>query len=204
MAGQDLQRREILRIMAMASAASHFPGFTKWVFACAHDGAAGAQTVKPAKYTPQFCTAQEYRLVERLTELIIPSDGTPGAREAGVAEFVDFMVAHDSGKQYKFRTGITWLNAHSERLLGHLFVELSEAQQISILEPLAYKAKYREGEEDGREFFSSVKELTAMGFYSSEIGYKELDNPALKFYQKSPACPHTDDPEHKHLPPPKW
>ena len=34
--------------------------------------------------------------------------------------------------------------------------------------------------------------------------YKELDNPALKFYAESPACPHKDDPEHKHLPPPKW
>jgi hypothetical protein len=204
MAGQDLQRREILRIMAMASVASHFSGFTKWVFACAHPGAAGTPEIKPAKYTPQFFSPQEYPVVERLTELIIPSDGTPGAREAGVAEFVDFMVAHERDKQYKVRTGITWLNAHSERLLGHPFVELSEEQQVSILEPLAYKAKYREGEEDGREFFSSIKDLTAMGFYSSEIGYTELDNPALKFYQKSPACPHTDDPEHKHLPPPKW
>jgi len=60
---------------------------------------------------------------------------------------------------------------------GSSVCELSEAQQISILEPLAYKAKYREGEEDGREFLRSVKELTAMGFYSSEIGYKEVDNP---------------------------
>jgi hypothetical protein len=46
--------------------------------------------------------------------------------------------------------------------------------------------------------------MTAMGFYSSEIGYKEIDNPALKFYAESPACPHTDDREHKHLPPAKW
>jgi len=204
MAGQDLQRREILRILAMAAVASHYPGFTKWVFACAHPEAAGTRKIKPANYTPQFCSAQEYALVERLTELIIPSDERPGAREAGVAEFVDFMVAHDRERQYKFRTGITWLNAHSERLRGRPFVELSEEHQASILEPLAYKAKYREGEEDGREFFSSIKELTAMGFYSSEIGYKELDNPALKFYQVSPACPHADDPEHKHLPPPKW
>jgi len=204
MAGQDLQRREILRILAMGAVASHYPGFTKWVFACAHPGAAGTQKIKPAKYTPQFCSAQEYALVELLTELIIPSDERPGAREAGVAEFVDFMVAHDRERQYKFRTGITWLNAHSERLRAHPFVELSEEQQVSILEPLAYKAKYREGEEDGREFFSTIKELTAMGFYSSEIGYKELDNPALKFYQTSPACPHAGDPEHKHLPPPKW
>src|SRR6266853_1048757 len=203
MAGQDIQRREILRVMAMAAAAATFPGFTKWAFAGSHPPT-GALQIKPATYKLQFFSPEEYALVERLTELIIPSDGTPGAREAGVAEFVDFMLAHASGKQYTFRTGITWLNAHSERLLGHPFVELSEAQQISILEPLAYKAKYREGEEDGREFFGSAKELTAMGFYSSEIGYKEMDNPALKFYQKSPACPHPGDPEHKHLPPPKW
>jgi len=204
MAGQDIQRREILRIMAMAAAASHFPGFTTWAFAGAHPGAAGVQDIKPAKYTPQFFSAQEYAQVERLTELIIPSDETPGAREAGVAEFVDFMVAHDRDKQYPFRTGLTWLNAHSERLLGRTFMELSQAQQVSILEPLAYKAKYREGEEDGREFFKSMREMTAMGFYSSEIGYKEVDSPALKFYAESPACPHPDDPEHKHLPAPKW
>lgn len=204
MAGQDLQRREILRIMTIAAAASHFPGFTKWAFAAAHPGAAGLRDIKPAEYTPQFFSAQEYALVERLTELIIPSDQTPGAREAGVAEFVDFMVAHEHQKQYPFRTGLTWLNAHSERLLGGPFLQLSQDQQVSILEPLAYKAKYREGEEDGREFFNSMREMTAMGFYSSEIGYKELDNPALKFYAGSPACPQTDDPEHKHLPVPKW
>src|SRR5712692_786889 len=114
MAGQDIQRREILRIMTMAAAASHFPGFTKWAFACAHPGAAGTQHIKPVKYTPQFFSASEYTLVERLTELIIPSDETPGAREAGVSEFVDFMIAHDRDKQYPFRTGLTWLNAHSE------------------------------------------------------------------------------------------
>jgi len=43
-----------------------------------------------------------------------------------------------------------------------------------------------------------------MGFYSSEIGYRELDNPSLRFYGESPACPHVNDPAHQHLPPPKW
>src|SRR5262249_1114474 len=141
---------------------------------------------------------------ERLADLIIPTDQTPGAREAGVAEFVDFMISRDRDQQYKFRTGISWLNAHSERLLGKSFVELSEKDQIAILEPLAYKGKYREGEKDGRDFFRRMKEMTTMGFYTTEIGYKEIDNPALKFYAESPECPHKDDPEHKHLPPPKW
>jgi gluconate 2-dehydrogenase gamma chain len=203
MAGQDLQRREILRIMGMAGLAAHFPGFSSWAFAHSHP-APGPEQIKAAQYKPQFFSDHEYALVERLTELIIPSDGTPGAREAGVAEFVDFMVAHDRSQQYKLRTGLTWLNAHAERNLGCPFLALTQEQQVALLEPLAYKAKYRAGEEDGREFFRAIRELTAMGFYSSQIGYKELDNPALRYYAESPACPHPDDPEHKHLPPAKW
>jgi len=203
MAGQDLQRREMLRIMATAAAASNFPGFAKWSFICSHDHADPAQ-IRPEKYQPLFFSPSEYSVVERLTELIIPSDSTPGAKEAGVAEFVDFMVAHDTEQQYPMRLGISWLNAHCERLFSRAFLALAEAQQISVLEPLEYKARYRDGEEDGRKFFATIKELTVMGFYTTEIGYKEIDNPALKFYSHSPACPHPNDPEHKHLPPPKW
>src|SRR6266700_6717369 len=117
MAGQGIQRREILRIMALTGAASQFPGFTKWAFAYGHGGG-GTEQIRPAQYKPQFFSDREYALVERLTELIIPSDATPGAREAGVAEFVDFIVAHDAEQQYPMRLGISWLNAHCERLFG--------------------------------------------------------------------------------------
>lgn len=203
MAGQDLQRREILRIMTLAAAAAPFPGFSRWAFALGSPSR-GMEQIRPAKYKPQFFSDGEYAVVERLAEIIIPSDETPGAKEAGVAEFIDFMISRDRDQQYPFRTGISWLNAHSERLLGKPFPALSEKEQVEILEPLAYKAKYREGEEDGREFFRRMREMTTMGFYTTEIGYKELDNPALRFYAESPECPHKDDPEHKHLPPAKW
>src|SRR6267378_6046846 len=103
MAGQDIQRRKILRVMAMAAAAATFPGFSKWAFAGSHPPT-GALQIKPAAYKLQFFSAEEYALVERLTDLIIPSDETPGAREAGVAEFVDHMIAHDRNQQYKYRT----------------------------------------------------------------------------------------------------
>jgi gluconate 2-dehydrogenase subunit 3-like protein len=203
MAGQDLQRREMLRIMATAAAFSKFPGFAKWTFICSHDTSA-VKRIRPESYQPQFFSPSEYAVIERLTEIIIPNDTSPGAKEAGVAEFVDFAVSVDTERQYPIRLGIRWLNAHCERLFGKAFLALSEAQQVAVLEPLAYKAKYRAGEEDGRKFFAAIKELTVMGFYTTEIGYKEIDNPALKFYAKSPACPHSDDPEHKHLPPAKW
>jgi gluconate 2-dehydrogenase gamma chain len=198
MAGQGIQRREVLRILGTAAAAAHFPGFSKWAFACGHVGNATLE-IKPAAYHPQFFSASEYAVVERLTEIIIPSDGTPGAKEAGVAEFIDFMVASDPAAQYPFRMGLAWLNAHSERIAGKKFLELSGEQQTSVLEPLGFKGKARPGEDDGRRFFSLMREYTVTGFYTSEIGFKELDNPALKFYAESPECPHKDDREHRHL-----
>ena len=198
MAGQGIQRREILRILGTAAAVAQFPGFSKWTFACGHVGNAVLQ-IKPAVYNPQFFTAAEYALVERLSEMIIPSDSTPGAREAGVAEFIDFMVASDPDSQYAFRTGLTWMNAHSERVFGKPFVDLTPEQQTSLLEPLGFKDKARPGLETGVQFFRLMREFTVTGFYSSEIGFKELDNPALKFYAESPECPHKGDPEHAHL-----
>lgn len=198
MAGQGVQRREVLRILGTAAAAAHFPGFSKWGFACGHIGN-GPSQIKPAQYTPQFLSAAEYALVERLTEIIIPSDATPGAKEAGVAEFVDFMVGSDPEVQYPFRMGLAWLNAHSEVHYGKKFLELDTEKQNSLLEPLAYKDKTRSGQEDGRQFFKLIREYTVTGFYTSEIGFKELDNPALKFYSESPECPHKGDPQHLHL-----
>jgi hypothetical protein len=198
MAGQGIRRREMLRMLGTAAVAAQFPGFSKWGFACGHVGNA-ALAIKPATYQPQFFTAEEYALAERLAEMIIPSDGTPGAKDAGVAEFIDFMVANDPDVQYAFRTGLTWLNAHSERIEGKRFLELPAEQQTALLEPLGFKDKARPGEEDGREFFHMMREYTVMGFYTSQIGFKELDNPALRFYDESPECPHRDDPEHRHL-----
>jgi len=199
MAGQGVRRREVLRILGTAAAVAHFPGFSKWGFACGHVGNAAWQ-IKPAEYRPQFFTTSEYAALERLADIIIPSDATPGAKQAGVAEFIDFMVANTPDVQYPFRIGLTWLNAWSEQTLGKRFVELTAEQQNSLLEPLGFKDKARPGEEDGRTFFAMMRDYTVIGFYTSEIGYKELDNPALRFYSESPECTHKDDPEHRHRP----
>jgi len=203
MARQNVERREILRIVTIAAGVAAFPGFSKWTFACGHPAEAFAQ-VKPASYTPVFFNATEYALVELLCALIIPSDETPGAREAGVAEFVDLMVSRDAALQPRFRAGLRWLEAHSRKLRGKPFASLAPEQQITTLESLAYKRKFRPGEEPGREFFDLIREYAVMGFYTSEVGLKQLDFPGLQFYAESPACPHKDDPEHRHLPPPRF
>ena len=198
MAGQSIERREVLRMMAMAAGVATFPGFSKWTFACGHIGNALAQ-IKPAVYRPVFFTAPEYAVVERLTDLIIPTDDTPGAREAGVSEFIDLMVSRDPEVQRNFRTGLSWLNTHSHEKWDRAFLMLSPEEQNALLEPFAYKQRFQTVEEEGHKFFELVRTYTVMGFYTSEIGLKELDFPGLKFYGESPSCPHKDDPEHLHL-----
>jgi len=200
--GQNLERREVLRVISLAAAASQFAGFHRWSFACGQ-----AQPIRAAKtsYRPRFFSSDEYATLELLTDLIIPSDGSPGAREAGVSEFIDFMVASDPKIQYRFRYGLSWIDTHARWLHNKAFRELAAEQQTDILEHLAYKDQHRPREEDGQAFFKLVREYTVMGFYTSRIGLEELDYPGLKMvYDEMPGCPHLDDPEHKHLPPPKF
>ena len=211
MAGQNLERREMLRALSLAAGAAQFTGFEKWAFAFPDSHEHGSKTIKQpvqigskSPYKPQFFTVDEFATISRLSELIIPTDSTPGAREAGVSEFIDFLVFSDQSLQFRFRYGIRWIDAHARYLLNRPFLELTPDQQIDILTHLAYKDRHRTGEEDGREFFQLIREYTVIGFYTSRIGMIEIDFPGLKQYWKEVnGCPHLDDPEHRHLPPPR-
>ncbi|HVT93475.1 MAG TPA: gluconate 2-dehydrogenase subunit 3 family protein [Bryobacteraceae bacterium] len=201
MAGQNFERREVLRILSLAAGAAQFPGFERWAFACPQHPDSGLVKGPAAAFQPRFFDAAEYQLVEILCDIIVPNDGTPGAKDAGVSEFIDFMAFSDPEVQYRFRYGLGWLNAHGKYLYGKPFAELPADQQTDILTHLAYRAKYREGEEDGRAFFELIREYTMMGFYTSKAGLEELDYPGLKmvYDHMPPGCPHHDDRQHKHL-----
>jgi gluconate 2-dehydrogenase gamma chain len=208
MAGQNLERREMLRALSLASGAARFPGFVKWAFALPfnHSGeprvSALSRTLAGSSYKPQFFSDDEYETVSFLSELIIPTDSTPGARDAGVSEFIDFIVFNDPELQFRFRSGIKWVDAHAGYLFGRQFRKLKTEEQIDILNHLAYKERHRAGEEDGRDFFRLIRGYTVIGFYTSRIGMEEIKYPGLKkYWREVPGCPHLDDPEHKHLPP---
>ena len=225
MAGQSIERRRILRYIGIASVASTFPGFRQWTFACSHDEHHAVPAQNPASsYQPLFFTQDQFRLVDHLTEMIIPADDTPGAKAAGVAEFIDFMLAnrvpvanHEDSRsveetlrrgiaeQVAFVGGLEWLNARSKSEYRHAFLELAAAQQTALLEELAYKSKFTPNTERGREFFHLLRHYTVVGYYTSKIGLETLGYPGLRTaWPKFPGCSHPDDPEHAHLvaPPP--
>jgi gluconate 2-dehydrogenase gamma chain len=205
MAGQGPSRRELLQALTLAGVASTFSGFSRWSYALGeemkpHNHQDAAVKIDNAVYTPQFFNPKEYRTVEVLVELILPAaedsahQRQPGAKEAGVAEFIDFMVYSDSSIQAEFRDGIAWLN-NASKPVAH-FTALSAEQQNALLERLAYKAKHRESEKAGQQFFALFRRYTVMGFYTSRIGLEALDYPGLKMYSASPECTHHDNPEH--------
>ncbi|HZZ38327.1 MAG TPA: gluconate 2-dehydrogenase subunit 3 family protein [Acidobacteriaceae bacterium] len=183
--------------MSLAVLASAAPGFSRWccAFGDTREGAEqeGAEG-RPARYAPQFFSLSEYRTVEVLTELILPSMEGSGAKEAGVAEFIDFWVKNDPPLQEQFRRGLEWLDRAGGN--GRPFIELSPAEQQKILDRLAYRRYQRPEEKTGQLFFRLMRQYTVMGFYTTEIGLKSLDYPGLKFYPTSPGCPHPDNPEH--------
>lgn len=198
MANQSPDRRQVLALLAKVAAVGQFPGFSNWVCAAEHAHEDHTQ-LRPAHYTLQFFTPSEYSVVDQVSELIIPKDDSPGAHDAGVAEFIDFMVAHDEEVQFRFRTGITWLNAFAFENHGRQFPALSPEQQEALLARLAFQSKRKPTEAQGQKFFDLIRKYTVMGYYTSRAGMEALAVPSLKFYSASPECPHKDDPEHRHL-----
>ena len=185
-------------MLAKAAVASQFPGFSRWVFGQQHEHADATPPARQANYRPAYFSASEYRTIDVLTGLIIPKDESPGAQEAGVSEFIDFMAAHgEKHIQQPLRDGLTWLDSAAKKGYGASFVKLSTTQQTEILKRAA------ERDADGHAFFRLLRRYTVMGYYTSAAGLKELDFPGLRFYSESPACPHANDPEHRHLPAPK-
>jgi gluconate 2-dehydrogenase gamma chain len=220
MGGQGVERREILRYIGIASVAGTFPGFSRWAFACPQDHPQPAATVAGLDlYKPLFFSPQHYRMVEHIAEMIIPEDDTPGAKQAGVAEFIDFMVANrvpvsasrevrstedaiamGNEAQTQFVAGLDWMNARSNSEFGRDFMDCTADQQNSLLEELAYEAKFKPPTESGRAFFQLMRDYSVVGYYTTKIGLESLGYPGLRtVWPKMPGCSHPDDPEHANL-----
>ena len=219
MGGQGIERREILRYIGIAAVAGSFPGFSQWVFACPQNHPQTSPPAGSGAYKPLFFSPQHYRMVEHLAEMIIPEDDTPGAKKAGVAEFIDFMVANrvpvstsrdirstedaiaaGNEEQNRFLAGLDWMNARTHSEFGREFMDCTPEQQNSLMEELAYKAKFKPTTESGRAFFQMMRDYTVVGYYTTEIGLKSIGYPGLRVvWPKMPGCAHPDDPEHANL-----
>jgi hypothetical protein len=122
-------------------------------------------------------TPDEAELVATLGELIIPTTDTPGARDAGIAFFIDSLMTDVFGEEERkrFRAGLADVDTRAKTAGASAFVQLAAHGQSDLLTAMSAELKATADRNGPRPFFSWMKELTLLGYYTSEIGAtKEL------------------------------
>lgn len=160
----------------------------------------GAPPAEPAEqYLPQFFKPDEFKTVAALTEAIIPTDDKPGAREAQVANYIDFVVFSAAefkpSLQREWIDGLAWLERESQKQFGRAFREASGAEREKLLTEMSRPEHDPKAHHDGFTFFALVKDMTLAGFYTSRVGLIDvLDYQGLNYVSEFPGCTH---PEHQ-------
>jgi hypothetical protein len=141
-------------------------------------------------YAPKFFTAAEFRTARVLGDMIIPRDERSGnASDAGVPEFMDFMMTDRPTNQTWMRSGLAWIDAQSNSRFGKPFADATEAQRDQILNDIAWPARAPATMTDGVNFFNRFRDLTSSGFWSSQIGVKDLQYKGNVFVAEWNGCP---------------
>jgi hypothetical protein len=131
--------------------------------------------------SPRALTPAQYEMVVHAAERIIPRTDTPGATDAGLADFIDVMLAdwYSGAERDRFTTGLSELDARARTLAGaggRTFAQSTERQQVAVLEALDRELHIRRqsgaaGASD--HWFAMLKHLTVWGYYTSRPGIVE-------------------------------
>jgi len=127
------------------------------------------------KAQPNFFTEHEMATITLLADIIIPKDAVSGsATDAKVPEFIEFIVKDMPDHQVPMRGGLKWLDLHSYKKHAKAFTECSGKEQIGIVDEIAYPEKAAPALAQGVSFFNKIRDLVTTGFYTAEIGVKDL------------------------------
>lgn len=123
----------------------------------------------------RFFTETEYQMVEILSDIIIPADEESGsATEAGVPDFIEFMMKDYPPFQLVTRGGLMWLNNQCNKRFNKTFTECSESERLEIIDAIAWPDDAEEDMMFGVRFFNRMRDLVSTGFFTSQMGVEYL------------------------------
>ena len=183
-----ITRRSALRLLGAAPAAAAMV----WTPAEAQQAhahvAQAARQVEP--YRRKFFTAHEYATVGILVDLIIPKDERSGsATEAGVPQFMDFMMVDQPRRQIAMRGGLALVDRLTVDRVGKAFAGASDAQRRDVLDQIAYTSNPDRRLSQAIAFFSSFRDLTASGFWTTKMGIADLQYQGNIYVNEWNGCP---------------
>ena len=122
-----------------------------------------------------FFTPEEMATIAVLADIIIPKDEVSGsATDAKVPAFIEFIVKDMPEHQVPMRGGLRWLNLVTAHLYNKGFADCTKEQQLQIVDAIAYPKKAKPEMQQGVSFFNLMRNLTATGFYTTEMGGKDV------------------------------
>jgi len=161
-------RRDAIRRVSALLGGAALIGQGAWLAGCTT--AAGASS--------ELMSASDVALLDEIADTILPETKTPGAKAAGVGQFIATAVTdtYDPREQRVFREGLETLERESRKQNGGSFMASSPAQRLALLERLdseAIEYMRQQGSGDRPHYFRMMKELTLLGYFTSEIGYTQ-------------------------------
>ena len=192
-----MTRRDANWLIARASATAGAASFlTPWLKASEthRHGSAPPDPHAWDSYQPKFFSAEEFEWLEEFTTILIPTDETPGAREAYVAGFIDFVVnaaAEFAPKvQAEWREALRWI-----RSVG--FGKLTTEQRVALVTAASAPEFNHAATHPGFSTYQLIKEMTVRAFYTSRVGLVDvLEYQGIAYLTEFPACTH---PEHQRV-----
>lgn len=172
-----MHRREALRLLASAAALPILSREAFSMFQAVHEQL-------PEQAVLRTLNPHQNATVTTIAEIIIPQTDTPGAKAARVNEFIDLILTewYDDEEKSLFLTGLTETDASARALSGKDFVDCGEKLQTEILRGLdddvaVARSEIRRGSSrrlpPERNFFFMMKQLTLIGYYTSQIGFEQ-------------------------------
>lgn len=192
-----LDRREMLELVARAAsipAASAF--FSAWLKAVPAHTAHGGSDAPPMpdllkNYQPTFFSAEDFQALEAFTEILIPRDEDPGARDAHCAHFIDFVL-QNSGEVPT--TQAAWRKAMSA-IKSTGFYTADAQKRVELVGEMARPEMDHDSKHPAYFAYRMIKRQTVFAFYTSRTGMIDVLNYKGNSYNPTfPACTH---PEHQ-------
>jgi len=188
--GTRMSRRRALALLTAGPVAAMSWTSAEAEQAHQHATEARAQAQPAAAYKRKFFSAHEYATVGILVDLIIPRDERSGsATDAGVPEFIDFMMVDQPRRQVAMRGGLALLDTLSQDRCGKRFVSATDRERRALLDEIAYTSNPDPGLRHAVAFFSSFRDLTATGFFTSKMGVADLQYVGNVFVDEWSGCP---------------
>lgn len=185
-----IDRREAVRRVMALLGGTALVGGSSLIAACGRDrtqAQAGVGTFTPT----------DIAYLDEIAETILPATQTPGAKAAKVGAFMALMVTdtYEPDDQTIFRNGLQQLNQASLTANGGAsFMDATPEQRLALLETLDREAKtYQDDKKDGDpdHYFRMMKQLTLLGYFTSEIGCTQAQRYVESPGRFDPCLPYT-------------